>query len=52
MTTDDEKCKCGEPSTTESHSCPYAEDVGNNPDPEYCTCCDDCAAQYLSLMDI
>lgn len=24
------------------HSCPYAEDVKGDDDPEYCNCCDEC----------
>lgn len=27
------------------HSCPYQEDVHNNPDPEYCNCCPECEEQ-------
>ena len=37
---DDETCKCGAPGKP-AHQCPYAADVGNNPDYQ-CNCCDKC----------
>lgn len=39
-------CKCGKNPATDSHYCPYAKDV--NDDPEYCTCCDDCRYECCS----
>ena len=47
---DADLCKCGKNPATESHSCPYAEDIGDNDDPDYCTCCDDC--RHECCMDI
>ena len=42
----DKECTCNE--RYEPHPCPYQEDVWDNHDPEYCTCCpyctDECAA--------
>lgn len=35
-------CKCGKNPKTFPHTCPYAADVGNDPNPDYCTCCSDC----------
>lgn len=32
------------PATDEEHSCPYDEDVNDDPEPK-CTCCSDCAAE-------
>lgn len=32
------------------HGCPFVSDVHNDPDPEYCNCCDDCETQCA--MDI
>lgn len=30
---------------TPTHSCPYQEDVNNDPDPEYCCCCEECTRE-------
>lgn len=30
------------------HSCPYQEDINSNPDPEYCTCCNDCRSACVA----
>ena len=40
------KCqKCGKPvDSDELHSCPYAEDINNDPTPQ-CNCCSDCSRQ-------
>lgn len=43
-------CRCGNNPATEPHSCPFAEEIGDNNDPEYCTCCDDC--RHECCMDI
>lgn len=43
-------CSCGVNPATEPHSCPYADEIGDNDDPEYCTCCDDC--MHECAMDI
>lgn len=43
-------CRCGVNPATEPHSCPYADEIGDNDDPEYCTCCDDC--MHECAMDI
>jgi hypothetical protein len=34
------KCSCGKPGT-ETHNCPFDEDVNNNPNSS-CNCCDEC----------
>ena len=26
----------------EPHSCPYAEEINDDHDPEYCNCCEEC----------
>lgn len=31
------KCQANDP-----HSCPFAEDVNDNNDPEFCRCCEAC----------
>lgn len=38
-------CGCGSPASEDSHSCPYAEEIGGNCDQEYCRCCHDCEQQ-------
>ena len=38
-------CKCAKNPSTEPHACPYAKDVNNNHDPEFCTCCAECEHQ-------
>lgn len=44
------RCKhCGVAVEPDLHSCPFREDVGNDPSP-YCNCCPDCAHQCA--MDI
>ena len=42
-----EENKCGARSgcnnqADEPHACPYAEEINDNNDPEYCICCNDC----------
>lgn len=37
-----EACKCGKNKAQASHSCPYAEEIGDDDDPDYCTCCEEC----------
>ena len=38
--------KChNNPATKEYHMCPYAYDVGNNDDQQFCDCCDECVIQ-------
>ncbi len=27
---------------SDPHPCPYAEEINDDHDPEYCTCCDEC----------
>lgn len=34
--------KCKKNLATGLHGCPYAEEVNNNTNPEYCTCCKEC----------
>lgn len=34
----------------EPHSCPFASEINDNDNPEYCTCCDDCT--HECRMDI
>lgn len=41
---------CNKNPASDPHSCPYAEDIDNNDDPEYCTCCSDCTDEHA--MDI
>lgn len=43
-------CKCGKNPAVDPHACPYAEEIGDNDDPEYCTCCDECI--HECCMDI
>ena len=43
-------CRCGNNPATELHSCPFAEEINGNDDPEFCTCCDDC--RHECCMDI
>lgn len=39
-------CRCKKNEATEKyHPCPYQSDVNNDPDPEYCNCCDECEFQ-------
>lgn len=40
---------CNNPAS-EPHSCPFASEINDNDEPEYCTCCDDC--QHECAMDI
>ncbi len=35
-------CSCGQHPATEPHSCPFAEEIQDDDDPEYCTCCEAC----------
>jgi hypothetical protein len=39
-------CKCGNPAG-DMHSCPYASDINDDDDPEYCNCCEDCTLQCV-----
>lgn len=43
-------CKCGKNEAAEPHRCPYQQDINDNNDPEYCTCCDEC--RHECAMDI
>lgn len=45
-------CKCGGREAAPPHACPYATDINDNdnPNPEYCTCCEEC--RYQCAMDI
>lgn len=36
--------KCGKP-TEGLHGCPYASEINDDDDPEYCNCCEDCMDQ-------
>ena len=36
---------CGKNPAEELHSCPYAEDINNDYDPEYCNCCSNCTSE-------
>lgn len=40
-------CKCGKNPPDSRHSCPYAEEINDNKDPEYCSCCADCRQDCL-----
>lgn len=46
----DDHCTCDEMSVGNCHSCPYAEELSGNDDPEHCTCCPYCTHQCY--MDI
>jgi len=41
---------CNKNPAAEPHSCPFQEDINDNFDEEYCTCCSEC--QHDCLMDI
>lgn len=43
-------CKCGKNRAQEPHACPYAQEINDSTDEEYCTCCDDC--RHECCMDI
>jgi hypothetical protein len=51
---DGDKCSgrggCQQLATTEPHRCPYAAEINDNHDDEFCTCCDDCT--HECAMDI
>lgn len=32
------------------HSCPFAEEINGNDDPDFCTCCEAC--EFQCMMDI
>lgn len=49
MNKDIDKCRCGADSPG-YHSCPYAEEICDNNDQEYCNCCSSC--RYECAMDI
>lgn len=34
-------CRCGQPGSTELHSCPYNREINDDPD-TLCNCCPDC----------
>ena len=40
----------GKNPAAEAHSCPYASEINDDHDPEYCTCCDTC--EHKCAMDI
>lgn len=42
----DAECTCSE-TEGDMHSCPYAEDVNDNNDPEYCDCCPSCENECM-----
>ena len=45
-----EKCeKCGKNDAEDLHTCPYAEEIGDDHE-TLCTCCSDC--QHECVMDI
>ena len=37
-------CTCDE-TEWDLHSCPYAEEIGDNDDPENCSCCRECEGE-------
>jgi hypothetical protein len=44
-------CKCGKnPPSPDLHSCPFAVEIADNDDEDYCDCCDDCI--YECAMDV
>lgn len=45
----DRTCTC-DTDEVEPHSCPFAEEIQFNDDPEYCTCCSTC--EHECAMDI
>ena len=44
-----EECGCGS-GGEETHSCPFQEEMNENYDDEYCTCCSHCTEQCA--MDV
>ena len=34
--------RCGGEGSEEAHPCPFEEEINDDHNPEYCTCCDDC----------
>lgn len=45
---EDPACTCS--TEDEAHSCPFAEEIHDDDDPEYCTCCEHCT--FECAMDI
>lgn len=43
-------CRCEKNPAAAPHACPYAQEIGDSMDDEYCTCCDDC--RHECAMDI
>jgi hypothetical protein len=37
--------RCGKNPAQELHSCPYAEEINDEHDPEYCDCCEECTQE-------
>ena len=35
-------CRCGKNPEVESHSCPFASEIGGDKSDDYCNCCDEC----------
>lgn len=44
----EDKCRCGDDGI-EAHTCPYAEEIGNDSE-TLCNCCDYCS--YQCAMDV
>lgn len=42
--------RCGKNPAKEPHACPYAQEINDSTDDEYCTCCDEC--RHECCMDI
>lgn len=40
-------CHCGKNPASDPHSCPYAYEIGDDDNPEYCTCCSDCESNCV-----
>jgi len=46
-----ERCpKCEKNPALPPHSCPFQEDIHNDPNPEYCACCDGCRQECCDAI--
>jgi hypothetical protein len=42
--------KCNKNPQTKPHACPFASEIDEDNNPEYCTCCEEC--EHECAMDI
>ena len=46
VSTDPPQCqRCKRPVSGDRHACPYASEIGDDDNPEFCNCCDDCMTE-------